>query len=217
MVQRKMINVFWIPNTSKSNTMFFLLIAMLNFKDFSRKLSISMVCFLGGGPAWFNIARSMYQEDDPRVLLETSDTLVLQKPAGVEDGKQIWRMEWCGATGTSLPANQQVNYVCPCHWKSTQQKYPNGWLLCLMFILFFWPRFSELKSLKRPMDQRDWSRFRGWQVDDGSTSMAENVRSLSSFAPGNAWKWVGKGCKMVQGISSMLMDFSGNVFKRLWI
>ena len=31
-----------------------------------------------------------YQQDDPRVLLETSDTLVLQKPAGVEDGKQIW-------------------------------------------------------------------------------------------------------------------------------
>eukprot|EP00434_Breviolum_minutum_P003247 symbB.v1.2.002858.t1/scaffold130.1/size334612/9 len=53
-------------------------------------------------PSCMPSSRSMYQEDDPRVLLETSDTLVLQKPAG-------------------------------------------------------------------------------WQVDDGSTSMAENVRSLSSF------------------------------------
>ncbi len=53
-----------------------------------KKLSISTFVF------WWNVhdnsARSRYQQDDPRVLLETSDTLVLQKPAGVEDGKQIW-------------------------------------------------------------------------------------------------------------------------------
>lgn len=96
MVQRKMINVVWIPNTSKYYCIFFCWFHV-EFQGFFQEVEHFYVCFLGGGPAWFNIARSMYQEDDPRVLLETSDTLVLQKPAGVEDWKQIWWMEWCGA------------------------------------------------------------------------------------------------------------------------
>lgn len=61
---------------------------MLNFKDV-KEVEHFYVGFL----VHDHIARSMYQEDDPRVLLETSDTLVLQKPAGVEDVKQNWKME----------------------------------------------------------------------------------------------------------------------------